>query len=234
MPLPEYKVSTLFLGTKVGTGSLCAHNICEFLAVYCFVLAAKLACTQTLCFFSFRSFRKHRHKSPAVYSLSRALDGLWRENRGSMNRLLLSSCFKMASDRAKRSSYVLKVWTQHHFVPAPRHWFLNTKCGQPLITENLSGFISWSCVHVLQNGKSVIPVQANAVIWVFWWEFAQDKKPNQFANLRSIIATHWDIKHGGVASFDPGFILIKQKCFPRVRIDFNVFVWDGCKLHSIW
>ena len=27
---------------------------------------------------------------------------------------------------------VLKVWTQHYFVPVPRHWFPSTKCGQPL------------------------------------------------------------------------------------------------------
>ena len=205
VPLPEYKVSTLYLGTKVGTTSLCARNICKFWAVYCFVLAAKLACTRTLCYFSFHSFRKHRHKPPTVYILSPALDGLSRENRGSVNRLLLSSCFKLASDRAKRSNYVLKVWTQHHFVPVPRHWFPSTKCGQPLITENLPGFISWYCVHVLKNGKSVIPVQANAVIWVFWWEFTQEKKPNQFANLRSIIAIHWDIEHGGVTSFDHSY-----------------------------
>ena len=26
---------------------------------------------------------------------------------------------------------VLKVWTQHHFVPVPRHWVPGTKCGQP-------------------------------------------------------------------------------------------------------
>ena len=28
--------------------------------------------------------------------------------------------------------WVLKVWTQHHFVPVPRYWFPSTKCGQPL------------------------------------------------------------------------------------------------------
>ena len=38
----EYKVSTLFLGTKVGTGSLSAHNFCKFRAVHCFVVTAKL------------------------------------------------------------------------------------------------------------------------------------------------------------------------------------------------
>ena len=27
---------------------------------------------------------------------------------------------------------LLKVWTQHHFVPVPRHWFPGTKCGQPV------------------------------------------------------------------------------------------------------
>ena len=33
---------TLYSGTKVGTGSLFAHNFCKFRAVHCFVLAAKL------------------------------------------------------------------------------------------------------------------------------------------------------------------------------------------------
>ena len=60
-----------------------------------------IACTQTF-YFSFRSFRArvsifffpHHYplalavnKSSAVYILSRALDGLWRENRRSVNRL---------------------------------------------------------------------------------------------------------------------------------------------------
>ena len=72
-----------------------------------------VACKQTLFYFSFRSVQKHRrarerserartsaerekenlalavNKSPAVYILSRALDGLWRENWGSVNRLKL-------------------------------------------------------------------------------------------------------------------------------------------------
>ena len=42
VPVPEYKVKTLYSGTKVSTGSLCAHNFCKFRAVHCFVLAAKL------------------------------------------------------------------------------------------------------------------------------------------------------------------------------------------------
>ena len=40
--VPEYKVSTLFLDTKVGTGSLSKHNFCKFRAVHCFVVTAKL------------------------------------------------------------------------------------------------------------------------------------------------------------------------------------------------
>lgn len=56
---------------------------------------------------------------------------------------LLSSCFKVAPDRAKWSNYVnvdytvtllrysRSVWTQHHFVTVPRNWLLGTKCGQP-------------------------------------------------------------------------------------------------------
>ena len=44
VPVSEYKVSTLYSGTKVGTGSLCAHNFCKFRAVHCFVLAAISSC----------------------------------------------------------------------------------------------------------------------------------------------------------------------------------------------
>ena len=40
----QARVSTLYSGTKVGTGSLCAHNFCKFLAVHCFVLAAISLC----------------------------------------------------------------------------------------------------------------------------------------------------------------------------------------------
>ena len=36
------KVSAWYSGTKVDTGSLCAHNFCKFRAVHRFVLAAKL------------------------------------------------------------------------------------------------------------------------------------------------------------------------------------------------
>ena len=55
-----------------------------------------IACTQTLFYFSFRSFRKHRQERenwqsinlPRFIFLSHALDGLWRQNRGSVNRLM--------------------------------------------------------------------------------------------------------------------------------------------------
>ena len=71
-----------------------------------------LACTQTF-YFSFRSFQKHprakrarerkikdffphhyllalaANKSPAIYNLSPAPDGLWRENRGSVASVAL-------------------------------------------------------------------------------------------------------------------------------------------------
>ena len=51
---------------------------------------------QTLFYFSFRSFRKHRQECenwqsinlPRFIFLSHALDGLWRQNRGSVNRLM--------------------------------------------------------------------------------------------------------------------------------------------------
>ena len=41
---------------------------------------------------------------------------------------------------------VLKVWTQHHFVLLPRHWFSSTKSGQPLIKL----YICWT--HWLSAG----------------------------------------------------------------------------------
>ena len=72
------------------------HMSCHFPWVPRCILKVLCHVSVSLCYFSFCSFRKHRHKSPAVYILSPALDGLWRENRGSVNRLLLSSCFKMA------------------------------------------------------------------------------------------------------------------------------------------
>ena len=84
--------------------------------------AAKLACKQTLFYFYFLSFQKHWrpregsergarernplalavNKSPVVYSLSPALDGLWRaENRGSVNKLLLVSGYEAYRTRVK-------------------------------------------------------------------------------------------------------------------------------------
>ena len=54
---------------------------------------------------------------------------------------LLSSCFRVALDRAKWSNYVdytvtllgysRSVWTQHRLMTVPRNWLLGTKCGQP-------------------------------------------------------------------------------------------------------
>ena len=101
----------------------------------------RLACTQTLFYFSFRSFQRHLracerserarkknkerlktsleemrfikfllppplppcaqlavHKSPAVYILSPALDGLWRENRGSVSTNFIRFIFLLVSD----------------------------------------------------------------------------------------------------------------------------------------
>ena len=53
---------------------------------------------------------------------------------------LLSSCFKMASDwgegvtmfTSKYFGYSRCERKENHFVPVPRHWFLGSKCGQPL------------------------------------------------------------------------------------------------------
>ena len=95
----------------------------------------ELACTKALCYFSFRSFRKTSvssrakralenergarernlytialavNKSPAVYILSPGLDGLWRENRGSVNRLC-------------RNPITNNFREQSHF-PTRQHW----------------------------------------------------------------------------------------------------------------
>ena len=53
--------------------------------------------------------------------------------------LLLSWCFKMESGGRRGVATILtviyralKVWTQHHSVPVPRHLFPGTKCGEPL------------------------------------------------------------------------------------------------------
>ena len=62
---------------------------------------------------------------------------------------LLCSCLKMASNRAKWSSYVHSCLCriiryskcEHNtmdFVPVPRHWFPGIKCGKPLRLINLS------------------------------------------------------------------------------------------------
>ena len=59
----QAKVSTLYSGTKVGTGFLCAHNLCKFLAVHCFVLAAKSSCFKTASDRAKRSYYVHSHKS---------------------------------------------------------------------------------------------------------------------------------------------------------------------------
>lgn len=90
MPVPEYKVESSYLGTKVGIRSLCAHRFCYLIL----------------------------RTSSALYSL-------------------LRSCIKMASDKAKCSTYV-----QSHingsqgvnatpFEPLARHWFPGTKRKSP-------------------------------------------------------------------------------------------------------
>ena len=95
----------------------------------------ELACTKALCYFSFRSFRKTSvssrakralenergarernlytialavNKSPAVYIISPGLDGLWRENRGSVNRFC-------------RNPITNNFREQSHF-PTRQHW----------------------------------------------------------------------------------------------------------------
>ena len=40
--MPEYKVKTLYSGTKVGTRFLCANDVCKFRVVHGFFLCAKL------------------------------------------------------------------------------------------------------------------------------------------------------------------------------------------------
>lgn len=41
------------------------------------------------------------------------------------------------------TDWVLKVWTQHHFVPVPRKWLSGTKCGQPLKRLFMPLYLHW-------------------------------------------------------------------------------------------
>ena len=86
------------------------------------------------------------NKSPAVYILSRALDGLWRENRGSVNRLKKVFKFKSRDIKSLRqvplcSSLVLLwgnvlnkyIWDTYQavllrsiFLPLPSAWLQQT------------------------------------------------------------------------------------------------------------
>ena len=65
----------------------------NYLQMYCFFFTqksiSKIACTQKLFYFSFRSYPLALavNKFPAFYILSPTLDGLCRGNRGSVNRL---------------------------------------------------------------------------------------------------------------------------------------------------
>ena len=69
--------------------------------LFSWVTMLLVACTQMLCYFSFRPFRIHQrvlalvvNKSPVVFIFYRTLNKLWRENRGSVNRLC---CWSPAS-----------------------------------------------------------------------------------------------------------------------------------------
>ena len=65
------------------------------------------------------------NKSPAVYILSPALDGLWRENRGSVNRPVEGGLFNYSPDRIspiKTSLY--GVYYVSSFLPYPGREFL--------------------------------------------------------------------------------------------------------------
>ena len=55
--------------------------------------------------------------------------------------------FKIASDRMKWSKYVRrKVWTHHHFVLVPMHWYSGTTCEQALGLQKMKAIRtrSWS------------------------------------------------------------------------------------------
>ena len=72
---------------------------------------------------------------------------------------------------------VLKVWTQHHFVPVPSHTFSNTKCGKLLkeLSSCIFKIAGWSekslrvdsmftCSVINNNALSNIWLPSNAVM----------------------------------------------------------------------
>ena len=93
-----------------------------------------IACTKTF-YFSFRSFRAlasvfffpHHYplslavnESPAVYILSRALDGLWRKNRRSVNRLQYRMSIFLHHDRTIPSACYLPHWSYNTRSPVQK------------------------------------------------------------------------------------------------------------------
>ena len=92
-----------FLGLRWTYTSFFLRYLVKFNGVLLFswVTMLLVACTQMLCYFSFRPFRIHQrvlalavNKSPVVFIFYRTLNKLWRENRGSVNRLC---CWSPAS-----------------------------------------------------------------------------------------------------------------------------------------
>ena len=50
---------------------------------------------------------------------------------------------------------VLNVWTQHHFVPVPRHWFPSIKCEQPLTNECVDANLGFCACFSQNSGLSL-------------------------------------------------------------------------------
>ena len=72
-PIADWRVSRNDPTNNCGT-----HFVSSSLFIFRSLSGDWVACTQTLFYFN---------KSPAVYILSPALDGLWRESKGSVSRL---------------------------------------------------------------------------------------------------------------------------------------------------
>ena len=57
---------------------------------------------------------------------------------------------------------VFQVWTQHHFVLVPRHWFSSTKRGKPL------GCSEWSKIWHLKHNLTQVKILGGARMFNCW------------------------------------------------------------------
>ena len=71
--------------------------------------------------------------------------------------------FKIASDRMKWNKYVRrKVWTHHHFVLVPMHWYSGTTCEQALGPKKIMKAIGAEADRLITKGRDlsgVFPVE---------------------------------------------------------------------------